>query len=169
MDHPDHRRYARDLRLLGLPAVTVRGSVSHAEVLQILAHSHVQVMTSLDDTFGYSVIEGYAMGTPAITTNVCALAETVLPGETGFRVDLPIDEWGNWIYRDERDRPDYWDILDTTYDDLAAQVVARLEELVDEPRMHGALSEGALQRARSHHDPRRTSAALDELYDRALA
>ena len=50
----------------------------------IFSAADVLVSSSYEETFGQTVIEGYACGTPAIVFNNGALPELVEPGKTGF-------------------------------------------------------------------------------------
>jgi glycosyltransferase involved in cell wall biosynthesis len=166
-DHPDRARYADDLKRLTDPGVTMHGGLPNAEVLALMAKAHVQLLPTLDDTFGYSVVEGFSVATPAIVSNVCAMPELV-PPEAGAIVEIPIDEWGNWRDLGKRGDRDYWDRLDAVYDSLADQIVRQLMALADEPKRIAAWSEGALARFRRVHESRAVSARLDDLYDAAL-
>jgi glycosyltransferase involved in cell wall biosynthesis len=76
-DHEDAVKYEADLKALTHPAVTMHGRQPNARVLALMAGAHVQLLATMDDTFGYSVVEGYSVGTPAITTSVCAMPELV--------------------------------------------------------------------------------------------
>jgi glycosyltransferase involved in cell wall biosynthesis len=167
-DHPEKARYAADVRLLSEPTVTMHGRLPNAEVLALMARAHVQLLPTLDDTFGYSVVEGFSVATPAIVSNVCAMPELV-PPEAGAIVQVPVDEWGNWQGLGSRGDRDYWERLDAAYDTLAEQVVRQLMALVDEPQRVAAWSEGALERFRRVHESGTVSARLDDLYDAALS
>ncbi len=166
-DHPDRARYAADLRLLDHPAVTVHGRLDNSAVLALMASAHVQLLPTLDDTFGYSVIEGFSVGTPALVSNVCAMPELV-PPEAGATLALEVDEWGNWLGLGQRTQENYWEILNETFDALAQQVVQHLTVLIHEPARVEQWSEGALERFREFHESRAISARLDDLYDAAL-
>lgn len=166
-DHPDRARYAEDLKGLDRSNVTVHGRLPNAEVLGLMARAHVQLLPTLDDTFGYSVVEGFSVATPAIVSNVCAMPELV-PPEAGAIVEVPIDQWGNWRDLGKRGERDYWDRLDAAYDSLADQIVRQLTTLAEEPERISAWSEGALARFRRLHESRAVSARLDDLYDAAL-
>jgi glycosyltransferase involved in cell wall biosynthesis len=166
-DHPDASRYAADLRLLAEPAVTFHGRLPNAEVLSLMARAHLQLLSTLDDTFGNSVVEGFSVATPAIVSNVCAMPELV-PAEAGAVVRIPVDEWGNWPGLHARGDPDYWDRLDAVYETLAEQVVRHLALVAEEPERIAAWSEGALERFRRVHESAAANARLDDLYDAAL-
>jgi glycosyltransferase involved in cell wall biosynthesis len=162
-DHPDKARYAPDLKLLGETAVTVHGRLPNAEVLALMGQAHLQLLPTLDDTFGYSVVEGFSVATPAIVSNVCAMPELVPPG-AGEIVRLPVDQWGNWEGLHTRD----WDRLDAAYESLADQLVDQLAAVAEAPERIAAWSEGALERFRQVHESSAVNARLDDLYDAAL-
>lgn len=166
-DHPDARRYRTDLALLQVPGVRWHGRRPNGEVLDALAGAHVQTLTTLDDTFGYSVVEGLSVGTPAIVSNVCAMPE-IVPPEVGVRLDLPVDEWGNWTGLGRRGDPDFWELLDATYDALADGIVRNLVAIADDPSRIEMWSTGAVDRFRTEFESTAVSARLDDLYDAAL-
>jgi glycosyltransferase involved in cell wall biosynthesis len=166
-DHPDRSRYDADLQMLGASTVTMHGRVPHARAMELLAGAHVQLLPTMDDTFGYSVIEGFAVGTPVVATNVCALPELV-PSATGVLVELPVDAWGQWVELPTRDTPGYWERLDAAYNRLTDQVVAQLMAVYEEPERVSAWSEGALGQYRRRHESAAAGARLDALYDRAV-
>jgi glycosyltransferase involved in cell wall biosynthesis len=166
-DHPDRGRYAEDLKALTGSGVTAHGRLPNAEVLALMQRAHVQLLPTLDDTFGYSVVEGFSVATPAIVSNVCAMPELV-PPEAGAIVEIPIDEWGNWQGLSSRGDRDYWERLDAVYDTMADQIVRQLMVVRDEPQRIAGWSEGALLRFRRVHESRAVSARLDDLYDAAL-
>jgi glycosyltransferase involved in cell wall biosynthesis len=166
-DHPDARRYRADLAMLASPGVTWHGRRPNAEVLDALGRAHLQVLATLDDTFGYGVVEGLSVGTPAIVSNVCAMPE-IVPPSVGARLDLPVDEWGNWTGLARRRDPDFWNLLDATYDGLADGIVRNLAAIADDPARIERWSAGALERFREEFESKAVSARLDDVYDAAL-
>lgn len=179
MDAKNPDRYQPDLELLKLENVTCHGFIKNQQVLELLSQSHIQLLASLDDTFGFSVIEGFAAATPAITTNVCALPEFVHHHENGFLLDLELNAYRNWIHRygdDFRDwvsdakraTDEYWQILDSTYEYLADLTLEYLQSLIDNPQLYGKLSTGALNQAVNHHNAVTTGKRLDCLYSQIL-
>jgi glycosyltransferase involved in cell wall biosynthesis len=166
-DHPDERRYAADLRALDHPAVTFHGRRPNADVLAAMSNAHVQLLPTLDDTFGYSVVEGLSTGLPAIVSDICAMPELV-PADTGARLALPSDEWNQWTGLARRGDTDYWDLLTDTYDALATQLVAQLTAIIEEPGRIERWSVGASARFQALYESRVVSERLDALYDAAL-
>lgn len=97
----DTSRYARDLTLLNLDNVVLYKKLPNEQVISLFAKSHLQVMCTLDDTYGFSILEGFSVGTPAITTNVCALPEFV-NSNNGVVIDLELNEFKNWVHLADR-------------------------------------------------------------------
>lgn len=78
------------------PNITWFEKLDHDQVLAIIHQSDVGVLASLDDTFGWSVVECMSQGLPVITTNVCAFPEIITPGKNGFIINVPLQENRRW-------------------------------------------------------------------------
>jgi glycosyltransferase involved in cell wall biosynthesis len=167
-DHPDPRRYEEDLQGMGLPNVTFYGALPNHRILEIMQQAHIQLLATLHDTYGFSVIEGYSVGVPAITTNVCALPEIVRHDENGWVLDLPRDGRNCWLHlkQVEQCADDSWTILDRTYESLAHQAFQLLARIADHPEQLEKLSQGAIDSVARRHDPQRAACALEEIYGR---
>jgi glycosyltransferase involved in cell wall biosynthesis len=63
---------------------------SRGDIPQLLAALDVFVLTSRMEANPVSILEALAMGKPVVAPNVGSIAETVLPGETGF-LTPPLD------------------------------------------------------------------------------
>lgn len=163
-DFPQSSRYEKDLKLLHLDNVVFHKIKSNAEVIQLLTASHFQLMPTLDDTYGFSILEGFSVGTPAITTNVCALPEIVHHDRNGYLLHLDLTEDRNWIQLANRENPDYWDILDNTYNQLTNQALQLILGILNKPEHYEYLSSGAIAQVRNFHDSQVTSQRLDNLY-----
>lgn len=158
----DNSNYQKDLALLNLENVSLYKGIPNEEVIKLLMRSHFQSMCTLDDTYGYSILEGFSVGTPTITTNVCALPEFVNKSN-GLVIDLELNEYKNWIYLANRKEKYYWSILDETYDELSSRALKFLTKIIDTPEDYEQLSEGSLAQA-NIHDSRNANDVLDNLY-----
>ena len=164
-DYPDVFRYQEDLKLINLNNVVFHQKLINQEVLNLLSQSHFQIMPTLHDTYGFSIIEGFSVATPAITTNVCALPEIVHPDKNGYLLELEVNENQGWRHPSfQRGSQEHWDILDSTYNNLADQAFEVLQEFFDTPGHYEQLSAGAIAQAHNIHDSRKTSDLLDNLY-----
>ena len=166
-DYPDMRNYQEDLNLLRLPNVTFHGTLPNSELLRLMSTCHIQLLATLDDTYGFSVLEGFSVGIPAVTTDVCALPEFVKPGVTGLLLSLDKNHIGRWKFLTERNRSEYWDILDETYERLSNQALDALVTIA-ESGAYEFLSAGALQQVRTHHNSIDASRRLDLIYSACL-
>lgn len=158
----DISSYQKDIALLNLENVSFYQSLPNEEVIKLLMKSHFQLMCTLDDTYGYSILEGFSVGTPAITTNVCALPEFVNTSN-GFVIDLELNKFKNWIHLANRKEKDYWSILDQTYEELSSRVLQFVAKIIDAPDDYEKLSEGSLTQA-NIHDSKKANTVLDNLY-----
>ncbi|QKQ73589.1 glycosyltransferase family 4 protein [Nostoc sp. TCL240-02] len=169
-DFPDRSKYVEDLKLLKLNNVVFHRNIPNDKVIELLSQSHFQLMATLHDTYGYSIIEGFSVATPAITTNVCALPEFVRNGENGYILELPINEirhWSNWLHGEKTKTDEYWEIVDSTYDYLAEQALQRIMQFLDrsDKREHYEfLSAGALAQAQLVHNSEKQNELFDNLY-----
>ncbi|MCC5641767.1 glycosyltransferase family 4 protein [Nostoc sp. CHAB 5824] len=169
-DFPDRTKYVEDLKLLNLNNVVFHKTIPNDKVIELLSQSHFQLMATLHDTYGYSIIEGFSVATPAITTNVCALPEFIRHGENGYILQLPINEirhWSNWLHGEKTKTDEYWEILNSTYDYLAEQALQKVIQFLDrsDKREHYEfLSAGALAQAQIVHNSEKQNEFFDNLY-----
>jgi glycosyltransferase involved in cell wall biosynthesis len=151
----DVEKAKRAMAALG-ETVVFRGEMPNAEVMATLRASHAGLLPTFDDTYGFSVLEAQACGTPMITTDVCALGETNSP-DVGWVIPLPQDRWGQ-AYRVDPEN----------LTRLSAQVrdglVAAMREIIRDPATVRPRGIRALERIQSAHDPSRHAATLVSLY-----
>lgn len=86
---------------MDLDNVNYYKSLPNQQVIDLLSKSHFQFMPTLQDSYGFSIAEGFSVATPAITTNICALPELITPGENGYLLEVPLNEsreWKNWLH-----------------------------------------------------------------------
>jgi glycosyltransferase involved in cell wall biosynthesis len=169
-DFPDRSKYVEDLKLLNLNNVVFHKNIPNDKVLELLSQSHFQLMATLHDTYGYSIIEGFSVATPAITTNVCALPEFVRHRENGYILELPINEirhWSNWLYGEKTKTDEYWEVVNSTYEYLADQALQQISQFLDrndKKEHYEFLSAGALAQAQIVHNSEKQNELFDNLY-----
>ncbi|MEH1851007.1 MAG: glycosyltransferase family 4 protein [Nostoc sp.] len=173
-DFHDSNKYLEDLKLLNLNNVVFHNYIPNDQVMQLLSQSHFQLMATLQDTYGFSIIEGFTVATPAITTNVCALPEFIRHGENGYMLELPINEirqWSNWLYGEKTKTDEYWEIVNSTYDYLAEQALQQIIEFLDrtdKQEHYEFLSAGALAQVQNMHNSEKQNELFDNLYAAAV-
>lgn len=169
-DHPDPTRYQKDLQSLILPNISFHGPMNNQQVLELMGSCHLSLLPTLHDTYGFSVLEGFAQGLPAITSDVCALPEFVFPapGENanGFLLRLPKDEHNCWLHVEESSSPEYWAMLDHAFESMADQAMACLCAIAAAPGELERLSHGAIASIEQRHNQATLARALDAIYSR---
>lgn len=73
------------------------------EVIRLMLISHVGMLPTWADTFGYSVLEFQATGCPVISTDVRALPE-INNDDIGYLIKVPRNEAGEGLYMTETQR-----------------------------------------------------------------
>jgi glycosyltransferase involved in cell wall biosynthesis len=170
-DHPDPERYQADLKHLGLPNIVFHGAMNNQQVLELMGICHLNLLPTLHDTYGFSVLEGFAQGLPAITSDICALPEFVLPAPAananGYLLRLPKDERNCWSHVEESCTPEYWDQLDQAFACITEQALVHLRGLAANPGQLEELSRCALAGIEQRHNPLLLAQALDVIYRQA--
>jgi glycosyltransferase involved in cell wall biosynthesis len=136
--------------------ITHHDSLPNDAVLQIMRESHVALLPTYADTYGFSVLEAQACSCPVISTNVRALPE-INSSEAGWLIEVPRNMHGEALYATAQERRD-----------LSAHIAAGLENVVRDifanPGQILAKSQGAIRRIREKHDPAAFSEKLLAIY-----
>jgi len=161
-DSPQREVYEADRRLITDGPVHHHGSLPNDAVHELLERSHLLLLPSLGDTFGYSVLEGFAHGLPALVSNTNALPELVRDGVNGCVVKLETNSLNTWT-----DLKRGWEYTDAAYSTMAEQAATSVESIVNGEVEYERLSAAALQQWAEHHDPTNRDAHLDAIYSSA--
>ena len=134
-------------------------SLPNKKVLRIMKTSHVGLLPTWHDTYGYSVLEFQASGCPVISTDIRALPEInnhtcgwVIP--IGERFDARIS-----TLKSKKQRKAF-------SNDLTDSLKTLFEEILDSPRVQlQEKAEKALARIRAEHDPEKHKLALIKILE----
>ncbi len=135
-------------------------SLPNAEVMELLRKSDVVLLPTLHDSYGYSVLEGQAMGCPVISTDVAALPE-INDEERGWIIRAPKDEMGEGLWRSFEARARFSTAIEE-------QMAAHLEAIVRSPELVRKKGARALEHIRNDHDPAERARVLDLIYAEAI-
>ena len=163
--HQDIRQYDDDLKLLNLLNVTHHRELPNAEVLRLMDGADFTLLHTAHDTYGYSVLESMAAGTPAIVTRAGALIEVVQDNENGFALPLELNHLSEYAQVRATD----WDTWNDFYTRLAEQTLDRLETLLEQPQEYERLSAGAIERIKVHHEADKIGRQLELIYDQVAS
>jgi glycosyltransferase involved in cell wall biosynthesis len=162
----DSRRhlYDADRRLITNGPVRFHGALPNEAVHELLADSHLLLLPTLGDTFGYSVLEGFAHGLPAVVSSTCALPEIVRDGDNGYLLKIEQDGNGRWSALKQG-----WEATTAAYDTMAEQAFGFVTNILTGAIDYEALSDGAIRQLARAHDPRTRDARLSAIYSSAAA
>jgi glycosyltransferase involved in cell wall biosynthesis len=151
---------ARAFLRQGSPYVLFESELPNADVLIALRDSHIALLPTYDDTYGFSILEAQAAATPVITTNVCALPE-INSDSTGWMIRVPLDAHRQILLASEDDRKRATDLI-------TEGIYNALKAALREPSIIHTRGLNALGRIRAEHSPEGYAAALGALYHEAL-
>jgi glycosyltransferase involved in cell wall biosynthesis len=139
--------------------LTHEDSASSDRVMSVMKQSHFYVFPTLNDTFGYSVLEAQACGSVVISTNVYAVPE-VNSEKTGLVIALPLDQRRefHWHPNFEREKMKLVDALEHSLSIAMDMPAARRQQLAD----------AATAQLRARHDPEQHRRELSSIYVAAL-
>lgn len=138
--------------------ITLYRSLPNNKVINILKQSHIGLLPTYADTYGYSVLEAQACGCPVITTDIRALPE-INNNDCGWVINVPKDASGNGILKTAEERIQF---SQTIEEDLYKIV----KEILDNPASIQSKGEKALARIKEHHDPDKHSQRLVDIYQK---
>lgn len=167
-DPADPQFFESYFKLFDLPNVNLVGSVSNAEVRELLGRSHFCMLPTFADTFGYSAIEAMSEHTPVIGTNVCALPEFLEDGLNGLVFHLDSSPNGEWINPgyDKRDQQVFANYFKDEVERLALEITDRLEGLLGQRAAMIRMRKYARLTAEKMFSAATQGAMWDDLYAR---
>lgn len=154
-----HEDIARALEIINRhPQITLYEHLPNDEVLELFKRSHVGLLPSYVETYGYTVLEAQACACATITTNVFAFPE-INSSDVGWVVDV-MD--GGYDYKSVEGRMSISESIERGLYNI-------LSFAVENPKEIAQRGQAALDRIRDQHCPIRHAQRLYELYSEALS
>lgn len=135
-------------------------NISNAEVIRLMKETHVGLLPTYADTFGYSVLEFQATACPVISTNIRALPE-INNQEKGWIIEVPKDKYGEGKFRTSEDRS----ILS---DQLKRGLRTAVQEIISNPILIQEKGNKALNSLSVLNCPEKNGEQYLSLYKKAL-
>lgn len=131
-------------------------SMPNPKLLACLLRSHVGLLPSWQDTYGFSVLEMQASGCPVITTNIRALPE-INPEGAGWLIHQPLNDEYEYVIDSEEAKK-------RIRSQIVQQLKAHIIDILRNPGIITQYSAQSLKRIAEQHDPVAFSAQLDRFY-----
>lgn len=147
------------------PGIQLIGWVSHERMMaEILPATDIYAVPTYADTFGFAILEALARSIPVVATNIWAIPEMMVNGESGLLVDVR-------RFRPEKMYASYIvDQIPSQFrEHVTEEVHGHLIRLVEDMQYRKRISRGALAMARERFGTQRRNAELLEVYREALA
>lgn len=135
-------------------------NIPNSEVIELLKSTHIGLLPTYADTYGYSVLEFQSMACPVISTNVRALPE-INNNERGWVIEVPKDEFGEGKYNTLQNRSVLSEIIET-----GLETVVR--EILDNPYLISQKGQKALVGIKEKNDPFKNGQEYLAIYQKAL-
>jgi glycosyltransferase involved in cell wall biosynthesis len=130
------------------------------EVIKLMQQSHIGLLPTYADTYGYSVLEFQAAGCPVITTNVRALPE-INNNDRGWLIEIPTNHLGEAIYTTIEQR--------LHISDLIRNGLKRyIHEIFADRNVISTKSHNALLAIKQQHSPDDYASKTRSIYRQAL-
>ncbi|WP_299702408.1 glycosyltransferase family 4 protein [uncultured Pontibacter sp.] len=135
-------------------------SLPNNEVIEIMKRSHIGLLPTWADTFGYSVLEFQSCGCPVITTDVRALPE-INNDERGWVISVPKNVLGEGIYLTNDERQAMSDTIDDGLYKVIKNIFHNRTSLLEKAKM-------SILNIEINHSESIFSDKLKEIYFEAL-
>lgn len=135
-------------------------NIPNTKVLELLKSTHVGLLPTYADTYGYSVLEYQSMACPVISTNIRALPE-INSNEKGWVIEVPKDEYGEGLFRKNEER----ELLSRIIEEGLEKAI---NEIIADASIISIKGEKALQGLKEKNNPERNGEAYLEMYEKAL-
>ena len=136
--------------------ITWHEQLSNEKVLELMQESHLGLLPTWQDTYGYSVLEMQANGCPVLTTSIRSLPE-INPDHCGWRINHTTNDWGEW-----------YEIPSTRVSEvsqkLSEAILENLRVILNNPKELQEKGQRAVARIQKEHDPKIHAARLSEIY-----
>ncbi|KMQ63679.1 hypothetical protein ACM40_02460 [Chryseobacterium sp. BLS98] len=134
-------------------------NIPNEKVIELIKLSHIGLLPTWSDTYGFSVLEMQAAGVPVITTDIRALPE-INNESCGWLIHLPQNRLKQALYFTVEQREE----LKKT---LKIQLENILEDIFTHPEQLAEKSKNSVERIRKDHDPVIFSKKLKAIYSKA--
>lgn len=140
-------------------------SLSNQGVRKLMLESDLLVFPTVDESLGWVVIEAALSGLPVIASNIFAINELIVDGETGWLLPVPLDDDRRWRWIGQENNIEAWSLLQ---DSLKKGIVEIIEKNCDRLEHLYAVGKNARKSLLSLYHPETASGNLSKIYASAL-
>ena len=130
-------------------------------VLEKIKSAHVALLPTWMDTYGYSILECQACGTPVISTSLRALTETNTPS-VGWLVNVPVNKLNNPIHNTPKEQNEF-------SDQLLEELKKQIEHVLNHREEIKIKAENCLKQISENYSPQIYNQKLKLVYENRIS
>ncbi|MEO6683133.1 MAG: glycosyltransferase [Ginsengibacter sp.] len=131
--------------------------LSNDKVLELIIKSHIGLLPTWMDTYGFSVLECQAGGCPVITTDIRALTE-INNEELGWLIKFPANKLKHPIYESKKEFEICQEIIENGLRNILKDVFQNKQKIKEK-------AEASLNSIKTNHDEKKYTNQLKEIYE----
>ena len=128
--------------------------------MQLFKKTHIGLLPTFGDSYGYSLLEAQANGCPVISTDLRALSE-INNNDAGWLIEVPKNEFRNGKLATIKERQVFSEIIQN-------ELYRIIKEICENKRSIKIKGEKALERIKQHHNPLDKVEFLEKIYFDAI-
>ena len=136
--------------------ITHYSYLSNVEVLNLIKTSHIGLLPTWADTYGYSVLECQAGGCPIISTNIRALSE-INNNDLGWLIDVPANRLNHPQFYSKEDFNEFAKVLEFGLIEILKDIFKNKINVMKK-------AEASLDRIKLEHDPKVYAETIKNIY-----
>lgn len=130
------------------------------QVLEKIKKSHVALLPTWMDTYGYSVLECQACGTPVITTSLRAMDETN-NSDIGWLIKVPVNRYNHPIHNTKTEQDKFAQILKKGLKECIINIL-------ENPSLIRVKAEKCIANIKENHSPDEYNKNLELIYENRI-
>lgn len=134
-------------------------NIPNEKVIDLIKQSHVGLLPTWSDTYGFSVLEMQAAGVPVISTDIRALPE-INNEDCGWLIHIPQNRLKQALYYTNEQKEELKKTLKVQLENILEDIFAHPQQLLEK-------SKNSLERIKKNHDPIVFSEKLNAIYSKA--
>lgn len=138
--------------------IDIHENLPNEEVIELIKKSHIGLLPTWSDTYGFSVLEMQAAGVPVITTDIRALTE-INNNDCGWLIKLPQNRLKQALYFNEEQKGKLKSNLKLQLENILTSIFENPEQLLDK-------SKNCVKRINEEHNPTKVATKLKEIYNK---
>lgn len=134
--------------------------LSNEEVIRIMKKSHIGLLPTWGDTYGFSVLEFQSCGCPVITTNVRALPE-INNNNCGWVINLRTNKFGELAIDSQEEKIKFREDIVNSLKSIIKEILSNKDQIIRKSNL-------SISRIKKDHDVIKYEKILKDIYAKSF-